>query len=225
MVIESTNAEVASQVHHHHGHLASSLWASARRLSSALPAEAEARRSEVVAVVENEIIPHARHAEATLFVEAERSAELSSLVPPLREEHRYIGTLLETLKSSSPSASGEHALSLAEFFDGHVSRVNRLVDALAALPGCDLGRVLRGGAPEASQDDAAIDVRGLPHPNRHATIFAVLGRLASGQAVVITNDHDPLPLRYQIEAEHPETFDWSYLQGGPEIWQVAIRRR
>jgi len=43
--------------------------------------------------------------------------------------------------------------------------------------------------------------------------------------LVILNDHDPTPLRYQLLAECPDTFDWSYEAEGPELWQVRISRR
>lgn len=76
-----------------------------------------------------------------------------------------------------------------------------------------------------SQDDVPLDVRTLPHFQRHQTIFNVLPRLAVGQALVITVDHDPQPLRYQLDALHPGQFGWEYLDRGPEVWQVAIRRQ
>ena len=76
-----------------------------------------------------------------------------------------------------------------------------------------------------SQDDVPLDVRALPHFQRHQTIFNVLPRLAAGQALVVTVDHDPQPLRYQLDALHPGEFGWEYLDRGPNVWQVAIRRR
>jgi uncharacterized protein (DUF2249 family) len=45
-----------------------------------------------------------------------------------------------------------------------------------------------------------------------------------GETLRITNDHDPRPLRFEIERDRPGTFDWSYVERGPEIWQVDIRR-
>jgi len=74
------------------------------------------------------------------------------------------------------------------------------------------------------QEDVPLDVRALPHFQRHQTIFNVLPRLAAGQALVITVDHDPQPLRFQLNALHPGQFGWEYLDRGPDIWQVAIRR-
>ena len=70
-----------------------------------------------------------------------------------------------------------------------------------------------------------LDVRVIPPRDKHAAIFRTFDSLASGQALVILNDHDPKPLRYQLLAECPDTFDWSYEAEGPELWQVRISRR
>ena len=69
-----------------------------------------------------------------------------------------------------------------------------------------------------------LDVRALPHGQRHEIIFSKLDALHPNQALVIVNDHDPKPLRYQTAALWPDRFDWSYLLAGPEVWRVAITR-
>lgn len=73
-------------------------------------------------------------------------------------------------------------------------------------------------------DNTELDVRTLPHGQRHEIIFAKLDGLQPRQVLVIVNDHDPKPLRYQTSALWPDRFDWSYLQAGPEVWRVAITR-
>jgi uncharacterized protein (DUF2249 family) len=40
----------------------------------------------------------------------------------------------------------------------------------------------------------------------------------------LVNDHDPKPLRYQLEAENTGEFSWDYLEQGPEVWRVRIGR-
>jgi len=70
-----------------------------------------------------------------------------------------------------------------------------------------------------------LDVRAIPPREKHPTIFRTFDTLASGQSLVLVNDHDPKPLRYQLMAERPETFDWSYEAQGPELWRVKISRR
>lgn len=70
-----------------------------------------------------------------------------------------------------------------------------------------------------------LDVRVIPPRDKHPTIFRTFDSLASGQSMVILNDHDPKPLRYQLLAECPDTFDWTYEAQGPELWRVKISRR
>ncbi|MGH3234785.1 MAG: DUF2249 domain-containing protein [Streptosporangiaceae bacterium] len=77
---------------------------------------------------------------------------------------------------------------------------------------------------QPEEADGDLDVRALPHGQRHEIIFARLDQLQPGQALVIVNDHDPKPLRYQTAAMWPDRFVWSYLQAGPQIWRVAISR-
>ena len=49
---------------------------------------------------------------------------------------------------------------------------------------------------------------------------SILLRTTSLQIVV---DHDPKPLRLQLEARHGSRCNWSYLEKGPDIWRVRLR--
>lgn len=69
-----------------------------------------------------------------------------------------------------------------------------------------------------------IDVRTIVPRERHALIFKTFHGLAPGQGFMIVNDHDPAPLRYQFEAEHAGTYEWDYLEQGPDVWRVRIGR-
>jgi uncharacterized protein (DUF2249 family) len=69
-----------------------------------------------------------------------------------------------------------------------------------------------------------IDVRSLVPAQRHAKIFQLVGDLSPGSSFVLINDHDPKPLYYQLEAEYPKTFSWTYLERGPQVWRVEIGR-
>lgn len=72
--------------------------------------------------------------------------------------------------------------------------------------------------------DIELDVRNEVPARRHDLIFETYERLASGEAFVLVNDHDPKPLYYQFAAEHPDRFTWDYLDQGPEVWRVRIGR-
>lgn len=69
-----------------------------------------------------------------------------------------------------------------------------------------------------------IDVRTVAPRERHPQIFARANALAVGERFVIVNDHDPRPLHYQLQAEYPGQFSWTYLESGPEVWRVALGR-
>lgn len=69
-----------------------------------------------------------------------------------------------------------------------------------------------------------IDVRQLIPMKRHETIFRLVDTLAPGASFVLINDHDPKPLYYQLEAEHPRQFSWTYIERGPSVWRVEIGR-
>jgi uncharacterized protein (DUF2249 family) len=70
-----------------------------------------------------------------------------------------------------------------------------------------------------------LDVRVIPPRDKHPAIFRALDDLTTGQSLLLLNDHDPRPLRYQLDAERPDTFDWEYEAEGPEEWRVRINRR
>lgn len=72
--------------------------------------------------------------------------------------------------------------------------------------------------------DLVIDVRAIMPRMRHATIFTAFEALANGEAFVIVNDHDPVPLWHQFNNLLAGCFEWRYDRQGPEIWQVRIRK-
>lgn len=76
----------------------------------------------------------------------------------------------------------------------------------------------------SAEDADLIDVRTLVPRQRHQKIFELVDALAPGRSFVLVNDHDPRPLYYQLEAEYPRQFSWTYLESGPEVWRVEIAR-
>ncbi|MEV4859532.1 DUF2249 domain-containing protein [Streptomyces ossamyceticus] len=82
--------------------------------------------------------------------------------------------------------------------------------------GCD-------GADEAPVPE--LDVRGVPHSLRHATVFGALDAVPAGSAMVLIAPHDPLPLLAQIEDRNPGTFSVEYLERGPESWRLRLSHR
>jgi uncharacterized protein (DUF2249 family) len=74
----------------------------------------------------------------------------------------------------------------------------------------------------AASDVNVVDVRRLAPAQRHAKIFQLVDELAPGASFILVNDHDPKPLYYQLEAEYPRQFSWTYRERGPDVWRVEI---
>lgn len=70
-----------------------------------------------------------------------------------------------------------------------------------------------------------LDVRQIPPPQRHPTIFRTWESLSAGETFELVNDHDPKPLYYTFAAELPNQFTWDYLEKGPETWRVRIGKK
>lgn len=85
--------------------------------------------------------------------------------------------------------------------------------------------IRRRSAVTASDGAGVLDVRIIPPREKHPTIFRTFDALEPGASFVLVNDHDPVPLRYQFEAERSGQFGWQYLEEGPELWRVEISRR
>ena len=83
----------------------------------------------------------------------------------------------------------------------------------------------QSGTSESSTSPIELDARMLPPREKHPTIFRTFEELKIGQAMILVNDHDPRPLRYQLLAERPNTFDWVYEEEGPTVWRVRITRK
>ncbi|WP_137152712.1 DUF2249 domain-containing protein [Devosia sp. FKR38] len=77
---------------------------------------------------------------------------------------------------------------------------------------------------DCQSSETIIDVRTIAPRLRHPMIFNTFQNLNAGEAFLIVNDHDPKPLHYQFAAEYPDTFEWTYEQQGPEVWQVRVTR-
>lgn len=74
-------------------------------------------------------------------------------------------------------------------------------------------------------DDRELDVRPIPRPQRHQLIFAAYEKLEVGQAILLSNDHEPRHLREDFERELPGSFAWESLGESPAgTWRVRIVR-
>ncbi len=70
-----------------------------------------------------------------------------------------------------------------------------------------------------------LDVRPIIPREKHPTIFLTFDALKEGETFQLVNDHDPMPLYYQFEAERKNKFEWNYVEKGPEVWRVNISKK
>lgn len=75
-----------------------------------------------------------------------------------------------------------------------------------------------------SEFAAKVDARLYEPKDKHPKIFETFDALKKGEKMELINDHDPKPLYYQMEAERSGQFEWEYLEEGPEIWRVSIKK-
>jgi regulator of cell morphogenesis and NO signaling len=59
---------------------------------------------------------------------------------------------------------------------------------------------------------------------KHPTVFKKFDELKTGESFLLVNDHDPIPLFYEMRAERGNEFEWKKIENGPEIWKVEIKK-
>jgi regulator of cell morphogenesis and NO signaling len=59
---------------------------------------------------------------------------------------------------------------------------------------------------------------------KHPTVFKKFDELKTGESFLLVNDHDPIPLFYEMKAERGNGFEWKKIENGPEIWKVEIKK-
>ncbi|MGB2571660.1 DUF2249 domain-containing protein [Micromonospora citrea] len=81
-------------------------------------------------------------------------------------------------------------------------------------------------APAATLSiDPRLDVRLLPHGQRHARVLAALDALPAGGALVLVAPHAPRPLLAEVEARYGGGMSTEWLQDGPDVWQIRLSRQ
>jgi uncharacterized protein (DUF2249 family) len=71
--------------------------------------------------------------------------------------------------------------------------------------------------------ERVINVRDIEPRHRHGVISRLFDHLDAESSLQLVVDHDPRPLRYQLEARDGAQCEWSYLEQGPDVWRVRLR--
>lgn len=69
-----------------------------------------------------------------------------------------------------------------------------------------------------------LDLRGTPHERRHSIVFWAFNALNVGEAFFLVNDHNPKPLRTQMESLYPGELAWEYVRQEPGEFRIKISR-
>ncbi|HKU81094.1 MAG TPA: DUF2249 domain-containing protein [Candidatus Tumulicola sp.] len=72
--------------------------------------------------------------------------------------------------------------------------------------------------------DQRLDVRAIPPPQRHPQIFERFASLADGQTLVLISDHEPRPLRAELDRQYHGRFTWVQRQFGDGRWEIRIAK-
>jgi len=237
MRIESADDVALSTMRDHHTQLRADLESRLAALRDAVAAGAphESAQAALTEFVDRAVLPHAAAEEESLYPAAADHG-VGVFIASMVLEHRELEHHAQALRSA---ATAVRALSIGEaiaaVFAVHVRKENDLLlPALMKHPDVHLWTLLVDMRERLTQppDQHAratgvtenLDIRALAHGVRHEIVFDRLDALAPGEKLSIVNDHDPKPLRYQLDAAWPGTFGWAYLLAGPDVWRIEITR-
>ncbi|RME12577.1 MAG: DUF2249 domain-containing protein [Aquificota bacterium] len=69
-----------------------------------------------------------------------------------------------------------------------------------------------------------IDLRPIEHGLRHPLVMKKFSELTEREAFLIINDHDPLPLYFQMAITFPKRVGWEYVEHEKDFWKIRIGR-
>jgi uncharacterized protein (DUF2249 family) len=253
MASSLADAEAAEAVERHHAAMVGALVARAGalvELARTGTGDLATLRDDLVTWSREELLPHAKAEEGTLYREASRRSEGRLLVEAMLAEHAVILGLVDGLaRTTDVVDAAVTARALAAVFEVHLAKENeQVLPLLVAAPDVSVADLLGGmhellGHEEHAHGEHAheeqtcscgetdpgshpeLDARAIPHAIRHATIFGALDAVRPGRGLVLVAPHDPVPLLAQLEQRQPGAFDVEYLTRGPEAWRLLLVRR
>lgn len=69
-----------------------------------------------------------------------------------------------------------------------------------------------------------LDLATLPPERRRAAVLTALAPLPMGGGLELVSDHDPQELYHALRADLAGDFAWHYLQSGPSVWRIGLRK-
>ncbi len=71
--------------------------------------------------------------------------------------------------------------------------------------------------------ERVVDVREIDPRHRHLIIVQLFENLPVGETLQLVVDHNPKPLRFQLENRYGSQCSWTFLEEGPDIWRVRLQ--
>lgn len=199
----------------------------------------------IVAFLSGELLPHAKGEERTLYPALDPVLRQHGRpTATMSVDHEYLGDYARQITEMAQrmrSATGDEReqlepqlrrllIQMQGLFRVHLAKEERVYLPLVeeVISAGDQQALLAALHEEAEaetpaeQVDDPLDVRKIPPAQRHPIIFGRFDALPIGGSFTIVNDHDPKPLRYQLNAEYPGAIIWEYLEQGPEVWRVTL---
>lgn len=76
-----------------------------------------------------------------------------------------------------------------------------------------------------TETERVVEVNDIDPRHRHMVIQQLFEHLSPGASLQLVVDHDPKPLRFQLETRYGGQCQWSYVEEGPDGWRVRLKRR
>jgi uncharacterized protein (DUF2249 family) len=77
----------------------------------------------------------------------------------------------------------------------------------------------------SATESTVMDVRDVPHDERHPRIHACLDALDAGETLVLVTDHRPLHLYTELETVRPGETTWTGAEFDDGTWQTTFTKR
>jgi uncharacterized protein (DUF2249 family)/quercetin dioxygenase-like cupin family protein len=144
-------------------------------------------------------------------------------------EHSAAGSItVQVITGRATFYDGEEACemfagTIVRLDSGRKHRVEAHTDSVLLVTMIKTPKVVEG-PDESRAKEREIDLCLRPRPERHPLVFNAFDRLAVGESLIIFNDHDPHPLRMQIEQMREGEMHWQYVERGPDTFRVRLTR-
>ncbi len=230
---------ILDNIHKHHRALQERISSSVELLTHKLDTRALA---EFIEFLKTDLIPHAVGEERSLYPAVvpllkawgNPTATMSIDHDFIVDHIRKIEALYQKMQSESDDELYEELktllIRLQALLDVHLEKEERVYlplvrEHLSEAKHQEILDLMHSVRPEEIDlDEKILDVRILPPAQRHDTVFSTFDQLEPGSAFVLVNDHDPKPLYYEFLHEREGEFEWEYLEEGPSVWRVRIRK-